>query len=212
MTIAPVGLSSYVAGAGDDPTEGIGAGAVFQSATSDVGPTDHVVTWTFNDLTMLNGVGVACAGAVIGDTFDYSITAPATQATSSIGTGNANQTGNIFVPAPSDDGNLTIDLSEAVPVPNQEGTGFWDWIPSPTGPGTITMKPDGNGSYDLYAVDVLIAHVLAFLPLVGETVFWFPLEESKRPPQWNHVATIHNSGHASLSVTWNLTLSRSKVN
>lgn len=211
----PSGVVLYIPGAGDDAA-GVGEGALFQSQSSDVVPTDHEVDFGFLDVVYLAGGQFAYTGAVVGDSADYVVYAPPTNTTSTPGAGNADVVGGALI-VPAVGGSATVDLTKAIPVPNPTGTGRWDWTAAPdlVGPGAIAPNPAGKGWYDLYAVEVPLTHFVASVPMVGDNQVSLTVPAivpARLLPQWRHRVRIRNSGgsHA-LSVVWSLVMARART-
>jgi hypothetical protein len=207
----PIWSSLCFAGRGDDDGYGIGQGPNFYIASDTAG--DTAVTFHFTDVVYIMGAVVNYTGAKIGDTLDYYVYAPATitgSGTQDVATVNVGP-GNILIPSPTT-ANTKIDLTTAIPIPNQTNTGYWDWSSPKQGKGTVTPNYAGLGSFDLYDFSIKIAHVGIEMPIVGDNRSFEILVESVTSmqvlPHWTHVATVHNSGHTGLAVTWILTGAR----
>ena len=207
----PIWASLYFTGRGDDRTNGIGQGTPFQIASDGYGTDGYgntTITWQYNDPIFVLGAIVNFTGAQLGDYLDYMIYAPGT--TTGTGTQSINPTnigpGNILVPVASG-GSTTVDLTQAIPVPNPTNTGWWDYSLPITGMGTITPNYNNTGGYDLYDFTLPLAHVAVQVPLVGDNMRLEIIIESVTSmmlfPQWLHVGTVHNAtGHSGLRLGW----------
>lgn len=215
--LVPATALTYFPGAGDDAVNGLGRGQVFQHSSTDLFPTDHVIEYQFNDWVMIHGGTISFMGAQQGDTMSYYLYAPATAVTSTPGSGNCNLAGpgNVLIVPAAGNGSNTVDLTAAKPVPNTAGTGFYDYAPANTGKGTISAHGSQNGNFDLYTVNVTLSNLIVSLPLVTSNNYTLEVPARQFPkkvfPQWVHHITIHNSGHAGLSVVWFLTAARMKT-
>ena len=201
----PIWASLYFVGRGDDPTNGIGQGTIFQAASDGYG--DTTVEWNYNDPIFVLGAIVTYTGAQLGDTLDYMIHAEPTVTgggTQSVNLVNVGP-GNIIVPMPSG-GSTTVDLTTAVPIPNVTGTGFFDLAQGQIGRGTITPNYTQTGGYDLYDFLINITHVAVEVPMVGDNQRLEIIIESVTSmellPHWDHKGVVHNSGHTGLKVSW----------
>jgi hypothetical protein len=218
QNVAPNAFPSWVAlfftGRGDDPVSGtVGAGPNFMMGSDTAG--DTVVEWQFIDMVYMLGGIINFTGSQLGDYVDYMVYAPGTV------TGSGSQQvnlvnvgpGNIIVPS-AGPGMTTIDLTNVVPVPNETQTGFWTWSAPQVGGGTVTPNPTQTGAFDLYDFTVPLAHLANQLPLVGDNRTIEILVESVTSkqllPQWLHVASVHNAGHAGLRVGWTLVGARAR--
>jgi len=214
--IFPTNTQLIITGAGDDPTNGLGAGTGFSHSSDDVSATDHIITFNFNDCIYLSGGHIIYAGAVLGDIVNYEVLAPATSTTSTPGTGNCNLAGpgNVLITPAAGNGSNTVDLTVAKPVPNTSGTGFYDLAQTTTGPGTITANANQTGLYDLYTVDVTLGRLVVNYPMLNSNALDLTvpaIAPMKLLPQWQHKVTVHNSGHTGLKLVWSLILSRFKA-
>ena len=205
--LLPDWCSLYFTGAGDD-LSGLGLGQKFIHSSSDSSPADHDVEWTFSGQVFLVGGYMNFVNAELGDTLDYTVHAPATP------TGAGSQEvvlmpyggGNVIIPVPSG-GMTTIDPAQGVPLPNTTGTGFWDWSDAPEGPGVLTPNYSQKGNFDLLDWELQLGHPAVKLPALGtgRLEFMMPnITPFRVMPQWLHRATIHNTGHSGLQVTWML--------
>lgn len=201
----PMWSNLYFFGRGDDDGYGIAKGPYFQASSDVVG--DTVVQFHLTDLTYIIGGIINYTGAQIGDTVSYVVVAPptpvgsGTQAVNLVNVGP----GNILIPSPTADGYL-IDLTTAIPVQNVTNTGYWNWDMAKTGKGTITPNYNGNGGWDLYDFEINLGNVAAECPMVGDNMRIEIMVESVTSmmvlPQWQHICTVHNGGHAGLRVCW----------
>lgn len=215
-TLFPANVAMTIVGAGDDPVNGNGVGTPFVHSSSDGYLTQHTVTWGHNDYMYLAGGQLMYSNAVIGDTVDYWVYAPATPVTGAGGTGNVSLTGpgNVLI-IPGSNTNYSVDLTQAVPVPNVAGTGFWDWNSpaSGVGKGTITSNLSQQGGYDLYVIPINLTHAVTAFQMSGtRTVDLIvpALIPRKVLPHWKHKVIVTNSGHDNLQLTWALTIARIK--
>ena len=215
-TLFSANVQMTIIGAGDDPTLGNGMGTPFTQTSDDGYLTEHTVTWGHNDYLYLAGGQIIYANAVVGDYIDYWIYAPATTVTTVSGTGNVNLVGpgSVLI-VPGVNTNNSVDLTQAVPVPNLTGTGFWDWSAPSTGVGKGTIVPNAiqRGAYDLYTVQLNLTHPVTKYQMNGSNAIDLvipALIPRKVLPQWMHMVIITNSGHVGLQVTWVLTVARTK--
>jgi hypothetical protein len=205
----PQGHILYVTGAFDDIDGGVrGAGALFQVSRTDQGEAS--VEGRFLEYVYAVGGGLGSDGAAAGDWASYECYAPASAPEDRTGThdGNANKvpTGlgfNIVVPAPLNDGDWNVDGAtlEAgqindglVPVPNQSGTGFWNWDPNASPSITPVANPGApDGAYDLYDVPIPLTRQANRIPLLGVQGDVVP--DAVRPkmllPHWKVKITVH---------------------
>jgi hypothetical protein len=213
-TLFPSTVQLTIIGAGDDPTLGNGKGTPFTHTSDDGYLTTHTINWGHNDYLYLAGGQIIYANAVIGDFIDYWIYAPATSVTTVSGTGNVNLVGPgsvLIIPGAST--NHSVDLTQAVPVPNLANTGFWDWIP-PTngiGKGTIVANVSQTGGYDLYTIQINLTHPITSYQMNGSNSIDLvipALIPKKVLPQWLHKVIVTNSGHTGLEIVWCLTVAR----
>lgn len=221
--IFPTNTQVCFTGSGDDPTNGVGQGTIFNSSSNDTSPTDHSVEWNFNDPVYVAGGSINYTNAIAGDTMSYYLFAAANTTTSTAGAGNCDygtggDTGKL-VPNQATTGARTVNLTTAIPVPNLLGTGWWDWTcPSGVGKGTITPNYTHTGTYDLYTVQIKLANLLLNVPMLGTlwSKFSIPAVVPKKVlPQWTHHVTIHNVGTAlvghQLTCVWYVMLARVKT-
>lgn len=200
--LLPSWTSLYFTGQGDHRTNGLGEGTSF-TCTSEAAE-DKVIEWIYTDQIFLVGGSVLFEGAVLGDTMDYLVVAPAT----AIGVGTTTVMkvpygpGNVIVPHPA--GTDTIDLTNAALVPSA-GQGYWDWDAPSQGYGTITPNYGGMGGYSLFDFEIKLGHPLVKLHIMGAGKIDFLMSNitpMKTIPQWLHRAVIHNSGHTGLKLAW----------
>ncbi|MGW8289041.1 MAG: hypothetical protein ACWGNP_02100 [Candidatus Bathyarchaeia archaeon] len=124
------GWATWFCGAGDHATNGRGEGTALKSTFT--GAAEQNVEVTFNEPVELHDGQVFWSPVANWDNDDrYSFAAvlPATPTTSTPGTGNCDKVAsgqgyNIIVPA-AGDGDYTVDLDDAVPVPSDDSTGYW---------------------------------------------------------------------------------------
>lgn len=216
----PLNYFPVITGAGDDAVLGIGAGAAFRAVTlNQPGANDVVVKFTFNDPIEIAGgmvmFGTGTAANVTPDTFDYYFHALATATTSTPGAGNCNLTGSLIVPVASG-GSNTVNLSTAQPVPNSDNTGWFDWTApvNGVGAGAISVNLTQTGAYDLFTADKMVCRYVVAQPLMGAGTINFivpAISPTLALPQWEHVATLHNSGSShALNAVWGLAIGRTK--
>lgn len=202
-----------------------------------VAPQTFTLQWSLNDWALFAGGTVCYDGAVCGDTLDLTVVAPASTVTAAVGaTGNCNlvalsSTINAIVPAAS---NGAYNLATFSPVPAYDKSpllnynGQWEWMdaqvatslvsPSPdtalppnSGPGTmVPTATAGTGSFMLLTQDVVVEHFMMSMQLNGShTIKISPQIKPKRIcPQWKFNASLYNSGHNGLRLTFFLELAR----
>lgn len=204
----PSWVTLYFTGQADDQTLGIGQGTPFYLSSDGYGDTP--LSWQFNDSMFILGAMLVFTGCQLGDTLDYLIYAPATV------TGAGSQPvnlynvgpGNIIMPAAPGQNMTTIDITMGVPVPNQTGTGFWDWNTPITGWGTLVPNVNQKGNWDLFDFQIPLARPALRIPLLGDNQRLEVIVETVTSmsicPQWVHLATLHNSGHTGLQIGWTL--------
>jgi len=208
-----------VVGAGDDSTNGIGAGQVFQM--SEATTTDEVIDFYFNDSVYLAAGGAMFKGALLGDYVDLQVYAPATATTvaSPANTGNCNLTDvggfNLITPA-AGNGTHDIDLSAACLVPSPDQTGYYDWDAPTTGKGTITVSATpGSALYNLFDVAIPIAQFAMKVSLLGDghvTLGIQNVKAKKLIPHWKGKCTLHNAaGTQTLEFAFYLKLGRAQT-
>lgn len=209
----PAGVYLYIAGAGDDATNGRGAGQEFNASRATQG--ESVVEWAFNDLVYLAGGGASFVGAELGDWASLETVAPATAVTpNGSNTGNCNVVDGVIVPA-AGNGAYDVDLATAVPVPaiTDDGyNGYWEWDYPVVGKGTISVGAPGTAHFHLIAAEVKLVRFANKLQLLGggDLDMTLPAVEPKAMlPHWKGRLTLHNhTGHAGLQVVWFLHTAR----
>ena len=186
------GFRTWLCGRGDDPSPvppatGRGTGPQFRlNFTAGEVPGEKVTEWSWIEPIeihdgQMNWDPVENWGH--DDEFDLSIRIPATDATSTPGTGNVNEidTGqgfSIYVPA-NGDGSHTVDLATASPV-ESSGAGFWD-VDHDTGSVTPSEKP-GLAAWHLMSVEIT-AYLVRSIPM-GNTIGLFDVDVYKT--EWLH--------------------------
>jgi hypothetical protein len=191
-------------------TTGVGIGQPFQLSRSTAG--DEFVEFSFNEVIRLVGGGLNRANGAMGDYIDFRIYAPATPVKSVSGTGNVIRTEidtGLYRYDPGSNTDYEIDVRTAVPVPNANNTGKWDYD-------LVNCEVYANGSstgkYDLYSfANQLVEHVHAGgLMGDGDVCMTLPAVTPKTGlPQWRHKVTIHNEGGShDLKVVWRLAMGR----
>ncbi len=209
------------AGAGD--TQGlpgsIGGGTACQAshAAADFKHTE----WNFRDTIGVAGGTGKYAGAVLGDYVSISTFAPATQATSTPGTGNANKYNlggplNMFTAAPDSDGDWTIVLDDgtAHPVPNAAQTGQWNYAKASKGWGTTTLGSGASG-YDLYDFEVTLVPFVVKEHILGAGVLDVSppnVHPTDVFPEWSFRCSIFNVDAAhTVEMVWRLVTARTQT-
>ena len=208
-----------VAGAGDDSTNGVGAGQIFQ-LSEDQADTDEVVEFYFNDSAYLAAGGAMFKGALLGDHVSLQVFAPATATTPNAGSGNCNlvATGlgfNLIAPA-AGDGSHDITLADACLVPSPDSTGYYDWDAPYSGKGTITVSATpGAALYNLFDVALPIAQFATKVPVLGDghiTLGISNVKAKKLLPHWKGKCTLHNeAGTSTLELAFYLKLGRAST-
>lgn len=209
----PAGVYLYLTGSGDS-AQARGGGDAFLLSSEAAG--DVTAEWSFQDWVLAAGGGVAFKDAVPGDHVSLLIYAPATPVTSTPGTGNCNLVDPgvgaaiLIVPA-AGNGDYTVDLAACSPVPSSDYTGFYEWNYPHTGKGTVSVGVPQQSKYNLFTVDIPLVRFVNKLPLIGSGLcdITIPAVEPKIIlPHWKGKATLHNSGHTGLKLSWWLALAR----
>lgn len=200
-------------------------------------PQTFTLNFSFNDVINMAGGTVSYDGASPGDTIDLRVSAPASTVVASAGqTGDCNLVAlgggaSMIVPAA---GNGAYTLQSAVPVPSYDDTpdmelnGYWECCdpeilaqgitPSPSncrlpnqGKGNVVPSSvPGKGTYSLYSFSTILERFMVEMPMhASRTLRFTPQIKPKAVlPCWVFTATLFNSGHAGLSVSWVLELGR----
>jgi len=173
--------------------------------------TYECLKWSYKDWIYLAGGEIRYSGAVFGDEINFYVSAPATLLTTGSGY-SLSPTGlgfNIVTPGTTHD----IDLSnDAIPVPNTNKMGFFDWDPDTN---IISLNASRKGGYDLYDADILLSNYLARKQIFGGTDsspsisnFIIPAIRPKRIlPQWSCKVSYTSSSDKSASpfrIAWEL--------
>lgn len=226
------GVDPYICGAGDkvDSPTAKGTGQKFEIEWTDQetpNPGDSkTIEWHFLDYVRVAAGGLMWSGADL-DRIDMWISAKATPATSTPGTGNADKVEiipssgmHVFIPAPLGDGDWTLDLSptllEDCPrfVPNFDGLGYWNWSHADEGLGSGTpvanpLAPDG--AHDFFDFEVKLVRWVCGMPVLSTGELYIDPNSIDRRiyPQWTWYYKITNSkGTAPLKTAFYLNLSR----
>jgi hypothetical protein len=211
----PEESSLIFVGAGDDRSLGKGKGTDFKSQTTTQGT--YNVTSYFNDWVYIIGGNVVCNNAQFGDYVEFMMYAGASSTTpNGGGTGNCNLYslggGANLITAANGDGDYDVDLeNDAIPVPNANRQGFWDWDSPDEGLGTITPNYNQKGWYDLYDFQISLNQHALKVWLLGNIQYKLRIDtiiSNKFLPHWTCKATIYNSGNANLDVVWFLAIGR----
>lgn len=209
------GIWHWFTSDGDSPTVK-GAGPAFELFANSEG--NQTVEWQFKDWVEMAGGVCIYENAKRGDYISFEVAMPATQATSTPGTGNANKVpvpgGNMFVPA-AGDGAWTINLSssDAVPVIASGSNGYWHWSWPDTGVGVVSPSIPAKGSYFLF--DFSIDPATRFMPrvrILGSHVLTFT-PDNVHPtdilPHWKMRMTLHHGpGTHEVDMVWYLVTAR----
>lgn len=145
---ATYGMRTWLTGRGDSPA---GAGQGPQLRIDCDGPGEDSMEFSFIEPTEVNDGQLWWRPASAwgpDDEFDFGVRMPATAATATPGSGNANAVPvaagvDMYVPA-AGDGSHTIDLVAAVPVRAAERNGYWD-VDNVTGKVTPSVTPGQAG-------------------------------------------------------------------
>jgi hypothetical protein len=195
-------------GAGDSATE-VGEGAFFGKAHAASGWCTPI-EWGYRDPIWISGGKLKYIGAALGDLVDFVIYAPATPTVANGGnTGNCHLVYGVLVPA-AGNGAWDVDLSTAVVVPTQTGTGgYWDYTmpTNMTGRGTTTAAATpGQGAYHLVPARVDLVRFVVNEALLGDGESFYEPENpnpSACLPHWRFECKFFNvNGTHELQAVW----------
>jgi hypothetical protein len=208
---ATEGFSTYFTGAGDDlsptpPASGRGEGTrlIFDFA----GPGTITKILNFSEIVEVHDGQLMYQNNnefdMTTDTLSLSFTMPATPVTSTPGTGNCNKVDvggyNILIPA-AGDGQWTLDLNTAIPVPAKQHDGYYN-MNFKTGALTVGVPGDSNCNF----FDIPItAYSIKELP-IGHPLGQFDIEAYKTESfhqRWDlHVTVNKVSAGAGKAAGW----------
>ena len=223
INLFPGDVSVNYAGVGDDITNGVrGSGQLLQASTALV--EDLVTEWQFKEWVYLAGGIAHHKNANFGDWITYELYAPATVGTSNPGAGAyAKQAvgGGLSRFKPQANGDWDLNLTEklnanvgftkVVPVPNEGGTGYFDWDDETE---TVTANADGKGSFDLFDAALPLGKFITKVPLLnsGTIDFTVPAVKPKKIlAHWKHKLTLHHVVVAQTDLVWMLFTARKKT-
>ena len=207
-----LGTRLYIAGRGDDRTNGVGKGQRFEKQHSSNG----LSTWTefqFGDWVELGGGGLWYKGGVFGDYVTFRMFAPATEIVANEGAGNCNVHGSgILIPA-AGNGSHDVDLTTADKfIPLLTSGGYWNWSYPDTGLGTCEAAPNGDGNCNLVPAEVAIHTYVSDVGILGDGYLnvTFPgIDPTRFIPQWKMACRIYNcDGSHNIQLTWELEVAR----
>jgi hypothetical protein len=206
----------YMSGAADSATER-GEGAKFCLSKNSSGTVS--LDWQYLDYVYMAGGVCRYRNAELEDNVSFKLYAPATDVTANAGAGAVNLTDigggiNMIVPDQQTDGSHDLGTTK-VPVPNESGTGWWDWSDPSTGLGTVTANYDQTGAYDLFDTQLDLFRFANYICMMGSGVLELDIEEikpKKMLPQWKWKVTLeHGGGNNTVEIAWHLVLGRAKT-
>lgn len=219
--VNPADTGFMFAGRADDIENGIRFGGnPFQLSRTSVGAS--TLEWQFSNSAYISGGRLNWENAVLGDYFDYGISAEASVGSSNPGSGNYSKVElapglGMYIPTPGGDWDLDLDepwnenvqFSKLSPVP-ANGSGYFDYDFRTE---TLTINVLGQGDYNLFDFPVNLAKLADRNMILGSHVE--RIEKSSEIaklilPQWKHTATLYNSTMkaAPLSIVWSLFVAR----
>lgn len=207
-----LGTRLYIAGVGDDRTNGVGKGQRFELQHVSSGLSSWI-SFYFNDWVELGGGGMWYSGAEFGDYVCFRMYAPTTAITPNEGAGNCNIHGSgILIPA-EDDGSHDVDLeTEDAFVPLLTDGGYWNWSYPDTGCGVCTAAPNGDGNCNLVPAEYAIHTYVADVGILGDGFLnvTFPgVDPTRFLPQWRMAARLYNNdGAHTIQMTWEIEVAR----
>lgn len=198
---------------GDSSTT-IGEGAFLGKAHATSGWSTPV-EWGYRDPIWIVGGELKYQGAVLGDLVDFTIFAPPTPIVpNNENTGNCNVIFGVIVPA-ANDGAYDVDLSTAVVVPTQTGTGgYWDYLMpvNMSGHGTVVMSEPGKGAYHLIPARFNLTRFVIKEALLGAgTESYEPANPNPSPclPCWRFECKFFNvDGAHEIQAIWRVSNTR----
>lgn len=157
-------------GAGDSASD-IGEGPSFGKSHATAGWCEPV-SWGYRDPVWVAGGKLKYVNAKLGDQVNFVIYAPATPITpNGANTGNCHLVYGVLIPA-AGNGAYDVDLSTAVVIPTQSGTGgYWDYTMPTNMRGRGTIAPattPGLGSYHLIPVRLNLTRFVINEALLGD--------------------------------------------
>lgn len=208
----PPNVVLYFTGAGDDIVGNTrGNGTPFLAQSNSQIPQDIIVEWGFLDWVLVAGGGTSFSGGQNGDYVSFMIFAPATPVVPTPGVGNCNVVGGVIIPAPGN-GDFTVDLTQAIPIPSLTKTGFFECTDPDIGKGVVSIGVPGQSTYLLIAAEVPLAQFLNRFQVIGERTnnLTVPAIAPKKVlPQWKFRLTLHNIGSATpIDISWYLLTAR----
>jgi len=208
-----IGTRLYVAGCGDDRTNGRGKGQRFELEHSDAGLSPWT-SWQFNDWVELGGGGMWYEGAVFGDFVAFQLVAPATPIVPNAGAGNCNvhPTAGILIPAVGGAYDVDTETADAF-VPLLQKGGLWTWSYPDTGLGTVVPADDEElGNCQLIPAEVGVHTYVADVGILGDgdlNVTFPGIDPTRVPPQWKMRCRLHNAGGShTIQLVWELEVGR----
>jgi len=208
-------------GCGDSSTTRL-AGDIFGIQQTGVGTASQTIA--FLDGFYLAGGHVDWDGGAWGNLVYMELKAPATttKAPAVANQGNCNKvpTGlgfNIIVPA-AGNGQYDIDVPVPVPANAQESNaqnGYWNYSEPWCGKGTISPAVPGTGKYNLFDVELELAHfakIHLFRDSGGRDLIAPAIKPKWILPEWRIVVEATNTdANKTLRVSWDFLLARRKT-
>lgn len=207
-----LGTRLYIAGCGDDRTNGVGKGQRFEKEHGASGLSAWM-PWQFNDWVELGGGGCWYKNAIFGDYICFRMYAPATSISENAGAGNCNiHESGILIPA-GGDGSHDVDLETAdAAIPLLTSGGYWNWSYPNTGCGVCEAAPNGDGNCNLIPSEYAIHTYVADVGILGDGFLnvTFPgVDPTRFLPQWKMACRIYNiDGAHTIQLTWELEVAR----
>lgn len=214
-------LAQYVA-VGDDVANGTKYGDTNRFHIVSTSVEQVPFTWQYIDTVWMGGGQISAGGQAPADWVSMRVYAPATVGTSNPGSGAYDKVAiggglNVFVPAPSVDGdwdlnlteklNANVDFTKVNPVP-AGGAGWFDYDYDTH---VCTLNADQKGGYNLIDGEVTLGRQVVKVPLCQLQLTVAEVVAKPMLPHWKYEITVDHGSTEELNVCWIMFIGRRDI-